>query len=98
MRAICFDRNGGPDVLEARVAAAMRRLAKGRTTIVIAHRLATAQAADRIVVLDGGAVAEVGSHDELLARGGRYASMWEAFEHLGRDERRSAPGALAARG
>ncbi|MGA2757555.1 MAG: ABC transporter transmembrane domain-containing protein [Solirubrobacteraceae bacterium] len=83
---------------EARVAAAMRRLAKGRTTIVIAHRLATAQAADRIVVLDAGAVAEVGSHDELLARGGRYASMWEAFEHAGRDERPPAPGALAARG
>ena len=83
---------------EARVAAAMRRLAKGRTTIVIAHRLATAQAADRIVVLDAGAVAEVGSHDELLARGGRYASMWEAFDHAGRDERPPAPGALAARG
>jgi ATP-binding cassette subfamily B protein len=72
---------------EARVAAAMRHVATGRTTIVIAHRLASAKAADRIVVLDGGAVAEVGSHDELLARGGRYASMWEAFEHVGRGER-----------
>ena len=80
---------------EARVAAAMRHVSTGRTTIVIAHRLATAKAADRIVVLDGGAIIEAGSHDELLASGGRYASMWEAFEHVGRGER---PPALAAGG
>jgi ATP-binding cassette subfamily B protein len=83
---------------EARVAAAMRHVSTGRTTIVIAHRLATAKAADRIVVLDGGAVIEAGSHDELLARGGRYASMWEAFEHVGRGERPPALRALAAGG
>jgi ATP-binding cassette, subfamily B, bacterial len=64
---------------EARVAAAMRRVSAGRTTIVIAHRLQTAKAADRIVVLAGGRVAEVGSHDELVERGGRYASIWQAF-------------------
>jgi ATP-binding cassette subfamily B protein len=69
---------------EARVAAAMRHVSTGRTTIVIAHRLATARAADRIVVLDRGRVAEQGSHDELLARGGSYASMWAAFEQVGR--------------
>ncbi|HEY2061729.1 MAG TPA: ABC transporter ATP-binding protein [Amycolatopsis sp.] len=67
---------------EARVAAAMQTLAHGRTTIVIAHRLQTARTADRIVVLDRGRVAETGSHDELLAREGRYAGMWQAFELL----------------
>jgi len=68
---------------EARVAAAMQRLSHGRTTVVIAHRLQTAQGADRIVVLDHGRIAEIGSHDELRAAGGRYAAMWEAFELVG---------------
>jgi ATP-binding cassette subfamily B protein len=68
---------------EARVAAAMQEVSQGRTTVVIAHRLQTARAADRIAVLAGGRVAEVGSHDELLAAGGAYAAMWDAFEHLG---------------
>jgi ATP-binding cassette subfamily B protein len=68
---------------EARVAAAMRRVSAGRTTIVIAHRLQTARAADRIVVLHAGRVEEIGTHDELLALQGRYASMWEAFEMVG---------------
>jgi ATP-binding cassette subfamily B protein len=69
---------------EARVAAAMQRVSQGRTTVLIAHRLQTARSADRIVVLDGGRVAETGSHAELLARGGLYASMWETFETAGR--------------
>ena len=48
----------------------------GRTTLVIAHRLQTARAADRIVVLDDGRVVEDGTHEQLLALGGRYAEMW----------------------
>jgi ATP-binding cassette subfamily B protein len=68
---------------EARVAAAMQRVSHGRTTIVIAHRLQTAKTADRIVVLERGQIAEIGSHEELLAAGGRYASMWEAFDLVG---------------
>jgi ATP-binding cassette subfamily B protein len=65
---------------EAHVAAAMQRVRQGRTTVVIAHRLQTARSADRIAVLAGGKIVEVGSHDELLALGGEYASMWEAFD------------------
>jgi ATP-binding cassette subfamily B protein len=65
---------------EARVTDAMNRLSRGRTTVLIAHRLQTAMTASRIVVLDGGRVAEHGSHDELLAQDGPYAAMWRAFE------------------
>ena len=65
---------------EARVTRAMGAVAHGRTTLLIAHRLQTAMSADRIVVIDGGRVVEQGGHRELLARGGRYAAMWRAFE------------------
>ena len=73
-------------VTEARVAAAMQRVAHGRTTIVIAHRLQTARTADRIVVLGAGRVIEAGPHDDLLAAGGKYASMWKAFETAGHSD------------
>lgn len=65
---------------EARVNAAMGMVATGRTTIVIAHRLTTAAAADRVVVMDDGRVAEDGTHAELLAADGPYAQMWRSFE------------------
>jgi ATP-binding cassette subfamily B protein len=60
---------------ERLVQEALERLAEGRTTIAIAHRLSTVRDADQIVVLDGGRVAEIGTHDELLASGGRYATL-----------------------
>lgn len=61
---------------EAAILEAMREVAEGRTTLVIAHRLSTVVDADKIVVIDQGQVVEEGSHSELLARQGRYAQMW----------------------
>ena len=65
---------------EVIVERALDKLMGGRTTIVVAHRLSTVKRADRIGVVDGGQLAELGNHDELVALGGRYAALAEAWE------------------
>ena len=64
---------------EAEVEAALAALTEGRTTVVIAHRLTTAERADRVAVVDAGGLAELGTHDELVARGGRYAALFASW-------------------
>lgn len=66
---------------EKSVQEALDRLGKHRTVLVIAHRLGTIRNADNIVVLKDGTVAEQGKHDELLARNGVYAAMWNMQLH-----------------
>jgi ABC-type transport system involved in Fe-S cluster assembly fused permease/ATPase subunit len=64
-------------VTEAEVREALEDAAKGRTTLVVAHRLSTVADADEIIVLADGQVAERGTHDALLAKGAVYAELWE---------------------
>lgn len=64
---------------EHAVERALERLMEGRTVVVVAHRLSTAARADRIAVVDDGRLAEVGTHEELVARGGRYAALYAAW-------------------
>ena len=64
---------------ELLVEAALERLMEGRTVVVIAHRLSTAERADRIGVVDAGGLVELGTHDDLVAAGGRYAALYATW-------------------
>jgi ATP-binding cassette subfamily B protein len=81
---------------EREIQDALDRVSRNRTTLVIAHRLSTIVGADEIIVLDQGTIVERGTHHELLAKGGLYASMWnrqreaeqarETLARVGEDE------------
>ncbi|MFG0325964.1 MAG: ABC transporter ATP-binding protein [Phycisphaerales bacterium JB037] len=70
----------------------LRRLMENRTSFVIAHRLSTIRHASRIAVIEGGRILEIGSHDELVARSGRYAELLEAQLNPDREEPREEDG------
>jgi ABC-type multidrug transport system fused ATPase/permease subunit len=68
---------------ERRIERAMEVLFSGRTSVIVAHRLSTVRYADEILVIDGGRVVERGTHDELVAAGGRYAGLYAEWEATG---------------
>ncbi len=72
-------------VTESRLVEAIRRLTVGRTTLVIAHRLATIAAADAILVVEGGRIVQFGTHQRLLHQKGRYAELWHRGGNVLRD-------------
>ena len=82
---------------ETAVQGALETLMQGRTTLVIAHRLATIRSAERILVMDGGRIVEEGNHASLVARGGLYARLAELqFREFGPQEGGRGPHKLAA--
>jgi putative ABC transport system ATP-binding protein len=65
---------------EVRISRALHELTSGRTVVTIAHRLSTAEAADRVLVFDAGVIVQDGSHDRLVAEGGVYGKLYESWQ------------------
>ncbi|MFT3847882.1 MAG: ABC transporter ATP-binding protein/permease [Propionivibrio sp.] len=80
---------------ENAIKASIESATRGRTTLVIAHRLSTVMYADEILVMDAGRIAERGTHPQLLQHGGRYAQMWALQQRDGEDENARLAEALA---
>ena len=74
--AVWHKENTEQDFTEREIQDALDRVSRGRTTLVIAHRLSTVVKADEIIVLDKGVIVERGTHPELLAAAGTYAALW----------------------
>jgi len=83
---------------EKAIQSALERAARNRTTLVIAHRLSTVVDCDEILVLDHGRIVERGDHDELLARGGHYAELWQLQQRQGTEVSPGAEVASVGRG
>jgi ATP-binding cassette subfamily B protein len=83
---------------EAQIQAALGLILRNRTSIVIAHRLSTVKAADRIIVLRKGQIIEQGNHDQLMRQGGHYAELYNTYfrhqslEYINAKQREPAPG------
>ena len=69
-----------PLTIEAAVERALAAVAEGRTVVTIAHRLSTAERADRVAVMEHGRLVEVASHEELVQQGDRYARLWASWQ------------------
>lgn len=76
---------------ERRIQAALRRVCEGRTSVIIAHRLATIREADRIAVIRDGKIVELGAHDGLVARNGHYAALYAAYSEASHAGARPVP-------
>ena len=83
---------------ETKIESALDVLLEDRTAVLIAHRLSTAMRADRIVVIDDGRAVEVGTHEELVARGGRYAEMYATWIRQAHQDDRAPAGSQTAPG